>query len=182
MSVTPVKKPRTLEQAERLCVRWSALDAEIAAIEEARDVAIAAANAEVDQDLVPLLAQRAAITGKLEPWWRENSDLLTQGKRKSAELGGVVLQTREGRASVVLKRPEADVIAALKLSPSAAMYLRIKTELVKHSIALGLSNGGAECAELTAAGVALERSSDAFKIERTRQAGTPGKLGAKFQR
>ena len=111
MADAAIRAPRSLTEAQRLCEQYAQLDGEIAAIEEARDVAIAAANAEVDKDLIPLVARRAAIVEKLSPWWAVNAVTLTQGKRKSAELGGCVLKTQAGRASVQLRR-EADAIIA----------------------------------------------------------------------
>jgi hypothetical protein len=67
MADSAIRAPRSQTEAQRLCEQWAALDGEIAAMEEARDAAIAAANAEVDKDLLPLVARRTAIAAKLEP-------------------------------------------------------------------------------------------------------------------
>lgn len=175
MADAAIRAPRSLTEAQRLCEQFAQLDGEIAAIEEARDVAIAAANAEVDKDLLPLVARRDAIAAKLGPWWGENAHALTQGKRKSAELGGCVLGTREGRVSVVLARPEDEVVAAMQGENWAAYYLRTKVELSKAAVLLGLSNPGPDADRLTSLGLSIKRGPDAFRIERTKQAGTQGK-------
>lgn len=171
MSATsPVRAPRSLNEAQRLCERWAAIDGEIAAIEEARAVAIAAANAEVDKDLAPLVAQRAAIAGKLEPWWSENAKALTQGKRKSAELGGVVLGTRVSRARLAIAGELADVVQTLSGLRWAKPFLRQKIELDRVAV-LGAIDGkhGQALAEL---GVTAEQGAETFYMERTKQTGT----------
>ncbi len=171
-----VRAPRSLTEAQRLCEGFAAIDAEIAAIEEARDVAIAAANAQVDRDLAPLLTRREAIRAKLEPWWAENSGVLTQGMRKSAELGGCILKSASGRQSLVLAVPEAEVIAALQKRADGRLYLRSKVELVKAAVTAALGNDGPEAEMLAALGLRLERGPDVFSIQRTGQAGTQAKV------
>lgn len=176
MADAAIRAPRSLTEAQRLCERWSELDAEIAAIEAARDAAIAAANAQVDKDLLPLVDRRNAIAVKLEPWWKANAAELTKGKRKSAELGGVMLGTREGRVSVSLARPEEEIVAAMQGQNWAAYYLRTKVELSKAAVLFGLSNPGPDADQLTSLGLAIMRGPDVFRIERTKQAGTQGKV------
>ena len=174
MADSVVRAPRSLTEAQRLCERWSALDAEIAAIEEARDVAIAAANAEVDKDLAPLLAQRAAIAGKLEPWWGENAALLTQGKRKSAELGGVELGTRDAKSSLIIAGDEADLRDVLSGLRWAKPFLRVSVSLDKVALAKGLV--GKHSGALAQLGVSRSAPPPVFYIKRTGQAGTQAKV------
>lgn len=174
MAETAIRRPRSLAEAQRLCELFAEIDGQIAAIEEARDVAIAAANAEVDRDLAPLLAQRAAIAGKLEPWWGENAAALTQGKRKSAELGGCVLGTREGRSAIVIAGSEADLREVLSGLRWAKPFLRVSVSLDKVALAKGLE--GRHAPALAELGVRRSQPAPVFYIERTGQAGTPGKV------
>ena len=180
MADTAIRAPRSLTEAQRLCEQFAQLDGEIAAIEEAREVAIAAANAEVDKDLVPLVARRAAIVEKLGPWWKANAAELTKGKRKSAELGGVVLGTREGRARLAIAGNVADVVQLLSALRWAKPFLRQKIELDRVAVLRAID--GKHGQALAEMGVTAEQGEETFYIERTGQAGTPGKLEGKVQR
>ena len=173
-ATTAIRAPRSLAEAQRLCELFADLDGQIAAIEDARDAAIAAANAEVDKDLAPLLVQRAAIVGKLAPWWAVNAGQLTQGKRKSAELGGVVMASRSGRVSVHLRREADAIIADLRKTAWGKALLRTKVDIDRVAVATALA--GKRAADLEALGLALERGPDVFAIERTGQAGTQAKV------
>lgn len=181
MADSAIRAPRSRTEAVRLCEQWAALDGEIAAIEEARDAAIAAANAEVDKDLLPLVARRSAIAAKLEPWWKANGGALTDGKRKSAELGGAVLGTRTGSGKVTVAGPIDAVIATLRASRTLGrLFVRPKFELDKPEVRKGLE--GRHGPALRALGLGFEPGVETFYIERTGQAATPGKLGGKVQR
>jgi phage host-nuclease inhibitor protein Gam len=175
-----IRAPRSLTEAQRLCEQWAGLDGEIAAIEAARDAAIAAANAEVDKDLSPLVQRRAAIEAKLAPWWKDNAQLLTKGKRKSAELGGAMLGTRVGKGRVTVAGAVDAVVEALRKNRTLGrLFVRPKFELDKAKVTEGLKGKHADA--LKALGLGFEPGAETFYIERTGQAGTPGKLGAKVQ-
>lgn len=173
MADAAIRAPRSLAEAQRLCERFAEVDGRIAVMEQARDAAIAAANAEADQDLAPLVAQRAAIKGKLEPWWGENAALLTKGKRKSAELGGVILGTRAGRGKVTVAGAIDAVIESLRSTAWGRKFVRTRYELDKAKLAEGLA--GKARAALATEGIAYEAGAETFYIERTGQAATPGK-------
>jgi phage host-nuclease inhibitor protein Gam len=174
MADTAIRAPRSLTEAQRLCEQWAELDGEVAAIEEARDAAIAAANAEVDKDLTPLVKRRDAIVAKLEPWWKSNAAELTKGKRKSAELGGVVLGTRTGRAKLSIAGKVENVVAMLATLRWAKPFLRQKIELDRVAIMRALD--GKHAAALAEMGIAADAAEESFFIERTAQAGTQGKV------
>lgn len=172
---TPIRAPRSQTEAQRLCEQWALLDGEIAAIEEARDAAIAAANAQVDKDLSPLVQRREAIEKKLEPWWKANAQLLTKGKRKSAELGGAVLGTRTGKGRITVAGAADVVVEALRKNRTLGrLFVRPKFELDKAKITEGLK--GKHCEALKALGLGYEAGAETFYIERTGQAGTQGKV------
>lgn len=175
MADAAIRAPRSLTEAQRLCERWAELDGEIAAIEAARDAAIAAANAQVDKDLLPLVERRNAIAVKLGPWFMANRQQLLQGRCKSAELGGVVLGSRTGSGKVTVAGAIDAVIAKLRANRTfVRLYVRPKFELDKVEIRKGLE--GKHGPALTALGLGLEPGEDTFYIERTGQAGTQGKV------
>lgn len=175
MASGPIRAPRSLAEAQRLCELYAETDGEIAAIEEARDAAIAAANAEVDKDLSPLIARRDAIVAKLAPWWSENGGQLTKGKRKSAELGGVVLGTRTGKGRVTVAGAADAVIEKLRANRTLGrLFVRPKFELDKAEISKGLS--GKHGPALKALGLGFEPGAETFFMERTGQAGTRPKV------
>lgn len=174
MADTAIRAPRSLAEAQRLCEQWAALDSDIAAIEESRDVAIAAANAEVDKDLTPLVKRREAIAAKLEPWWKANAAELTNGKRKSAELGGAVLGTRTGRARLSIAGKVEDVVRLQSTLRWAKPFLRQKIELDRVAIMKALD--GKHAAALAEFGISADAGEETFFIERTAQAGTQGKV------
>lgn len=177
MTETPIRAPRSQNEAQRLCEQWAELDGQIAAIEEARDAAIAAANAEVDKDLSPLVARREAIEKKLEPWWKANAQLLTKGKRKSAELGGAVLGTRTGKGRVTVAGAVDVVVETLRKNRTLGrLFVRPKFELDKAKITEGLK--GKHAPALKELGLGFEPGAETFFIERTAQAGTQGKVSA----
>lgn len=174
MADAPIRKPRSLNEAQRLCEGFAAIDGQIAAIEEARDVVIASANAGADKELAPLLAQRAAIAEKLEPWWGENSALLTHGKRKSAELGGAVLGTRKGKGKVNIVGVVDSIIESLRSTAWGRKFVRTRFELDKAKLAEGLI--GKARTQLEAEGITYQPGAEVFFIERTGQAGTQAKV------
>lgn len=175
MADTAIRAPRSVTEAQRLCERWAELDGEIAAIEAARDVAIAAANAQVDKDLLPLVDRRNAIAAKLGLWFMANRQQLLKGKRKSAELGGAVLGTRTGSGKVTVAGAIDAVIEKLRANRTLGrLFVRPKFELDKPGIRKGLE--GKHGPALRALGLGFEPGEDTFYIERTGQAGTPGKV------
>ena len=98
--MTAIRQPRSTAAATDLCERWATIDGQIAEIEERRQADIAAINADADRAATDLIAQRDAITEKLEPWWAKARNDLTKGKRKSTEIGGCMVGTRIGKAKL----------------------------------------------------------------------------------
>jgi hypothetical protein len=174
MADAPIRAPRSLNEAQRLCEDFALVDAEIAAIEAMRDTTIMRANAAADTDAAPLVARREAIQGKLAKWWAENAAQLTDGKRKSAELGGVVLGTRTGRAKLSIAGKVEDVVALLTTLRWAKPFLRQKIEIDRVAIMKALD--GKHAAALAEMGIAAEAAAETFYIERTGQAGTQAKV------
>ncbi|MEM6907187.1 MAG: host-nuclease inhibitor Gam family protein [Pseudomonadota bacterium] len=169
-----IRKPRSVPEAQRLLERFAKCDAEIAAIEEARDVAISAANAQVDRDLAPLLKERTAIVVKLEPWWAEAAAGLTKGKRKTIELGGCIIGTREGKASLQVIGKAANLAQRLAELDWANDLVRTTVSLDKPAVMKALE--GEDKAALEALGLSRVAGEVTFFVKRTLQGGTQPKV------
>jgi hypothetical protein len=151
------------------------LDGRIAAMEEARDAAIAKANAVVDEDLAPLVKERAAIEEKLGPYFMANREQLLPPKRKSIELGGCVIGSRASTDRVQVTGDTKQVLSAMLKLPWAKKLLEVTWSINRAKVKAAIEGGRA--GELAAIGVALAEGEETFFIRRTRQSGTPGKAG-----
>lgn len=162
-----VRTPRSVKGAQALCERFAVIEGEIALIEGLRNACIASANAEADAGLEPLLAERAQIAEKLEPWWRAEGPSLVKGKRKSIELGGCLIGTRLGKSSLVVPDDLKAAMAGL-----GKAYLRVTTSLDRVAIGKALAQPGAKARALLDKGFALREAEEAFVLERIEQEGT----------
>lgn len=170
-----ITRPRSLADAERLASVYALVDYEIGEIEAERDAAIAALNGAADEDLVPLVAQAREIEAALAGWWERSGSELTGGTRKSIELGGCVIGTRKGKAKLVLTGTTADaIVAELRAVRWGKPFVREKFELDKAAAMKGLEGKHGDA--LRALGVGCDSGAETFFIERTRQAGTQGKV------
>lgn len=165
-----IRQPRSTEAATALCERFARLDGQIAEIEEERQANIAAVNADADRASTDLIAQRDAIAAKLEPWWAGAGEDLTKGKRKSIELGGCIVGTIDGRATLAVAGKEDET--ALKL-----LKLRWGKGLVTVKVALARAvllkaTEGKRAAELAEMGLTRKEGGTTFFVKRAEQGGT----------
>jgi len=174
-AATPIHKPRSLKQAQRLCELYTELAGKVAAIEEERDAAIAAANARADELLAPLLQERDQIAEKVEPWFLEAKDELLDGKRKSIELGGCELGTRKGKAKLGIAGNKDDAVEKLGSLRWAKPFLKTTVSLDVPAISKGLL--GKHGSKLHEEGFAIVAGIDVFYMKRTEQGGTLAKVG-----
>lgn len=166
----PIRQPRSLGAATELCERFALLDGQIAAIEERRQADIAAINADADRAAADLIAQRDAIAAKLEPWWDGAAAELTKGKRKSIELGGCQIGTRELRPTLQIAGDEKDVVAALSALRWAKPFLAVKVSLDRaHTLK---SIDGKYAATFAELGVTRREAVPVFYVKRAEQGGT----------
>ena len=93
--------PQTAEEAIGLLGRYAAIDATIEAARADAEAEIAAIRARVDAACAPLEVDLKAAFNRLKPWWAVEGDALTEGKRKSLELGGCVIGHRMTPPKVV---------------------------------------------------------------------------------
>lgn len=168
------RTPSSVKQATRLCELYAELDGQIAGIEADRNGSIAAINARADRALNDLIKQRDAIVEKLSPWWDEAAEDLTQGKRKSIELGGCQIGKREGKESLKVKGKPADIVSRLIKTRWGKNLVRISASLDKRAILKII--GGKRAAELQELGLTTEPGVETFFITRIEQEGTRAKV------
>lgn len=168
----PVRQPRSLTAATALAERYAVLDAQIAAIEAGRRDALAAVNARADTATVDLIDQRDRIEEKIEPWFMAAKAELTEGKRKSIELGGCMLGTRTGKATLVVAGKQEDVAAVMSGLRWAKPFLRVKTSI--DAVATLKATDGKKADALAKLGISKRDGEESFYIQRVEQSGTIG--------
>lgn len=157
--------PAAIEAAER----YSALSAELALVEHNRSAAIAATNAVADVLAAPLIAELAQLRDQIEPWFRRNANLLTAGKRRSAELGGCMLGLRAGRTSLTIAGDAAALAKVLQAKTWGKDLVRTDPSIDKAAVLKAL--GGRLAAKLKALGFSLSTPVDTFFLDRVDQPG-----------
>jgi predicted DNA-binding protein (UPF0251 family) len=155
-------RPRTTAEAQVLLADYAANAAAIDAIETLRNSEISAANAKADEAAVPLRIKRDAMRDALEAWWAKAGAALTQGKRRSIELGGCELGLQAGRSTLVVQ-DEAAVVAALKDQLWAAYLINVKVTLDKRAALKALD--GPHSIQLKSLGLAKQAGEDAFFVK-----------------
>jgi phage host-nuclease inhibitor protein Gam len=165
-----LRQPRTVEQATALCEKLAELEGQIAEIEAGRQESIAAINARADTAANDLIAQRDAIAGKLEPWWKKAGQALLDGKRKSIELGGCIIGTGATRKSLQIPTDEATTIEGMRKLRWAAPFLRQKWSIDRAATLKALD--GKHRDKLTALGFGKAGGEDRFFVKRAEQEGT----------
>ena len=117
--------------------RYAALSAQIEARAGRVTAAIAQMKAEADGLDAPLIEEQQAIFLAIKPWWAVAGSSVTDGDRKTAELGGCLLGHRIGNPT--LKHPVPAEKAVNLLSERGWKgLLRIKLELDKPAIIAAL--------------------------------------------
>ena len=176
-STLPIRTPRSTRAATELCERFAGLSGAIEAIEAARNAEIAAINARYDPALIPMVAERDLIAERLEPWWATAAAELTQGKRKSIELGGCLVGTRTARTALAVAGEEVDVIDLLSALRWAKPFLRTKISLDRTAILKAID--GPRSAVFAELGLSARAGEDVFFVTRAEQGGTvTGAAGA----
>lgn len=170
-----LRTPRTLEQATALAARFAALDTRLAEIEGERTSQIGQINAACDIEAGPITEQLAAIAQAMAPWWARHGITLTQGKRKSAELGGCMIGARSQRARLAHGFDSEELaVAALMGSPYRKATIVVKYSIDRAATLKLLDGKSATAKGLSALGFRVERPEEAFFISRVEQSGTIG--------
>lgn len=167
-------RPRTTIAATQLLERYADLTLRIDLVEADRSDAIATANQRADTAAMPMLEEMAAMRAALEPWWAKNRDTLVVGK-KSAELGGCMIGTRQSKAKLTHSlESESKAVEALLASRYAKHTTRVSYSLDRSSTLKLLQIGGKTAASIAKLGFSIEPGTDKFFIERVQQDCTIG--------
>lgn len=175
--MTATVTARRTAAGQALLERFAEVDSSIALIEAIRHEAVARANRDADEAAAVLLGERAAIVGKLETWWSKAAAALTQGARKSVELGGCMIGSRAGRESLTVTGDEKAIVEALGKLQWAQPLLNVKVSLDRRMALKSL--GGEYAKQLTKLGLGKAEGTETFFVERVKQAGTLDSSGAK---
>ncbi len=171
-----IRAPRSLKQATELLEQFAGLQGDIDEIEANRAACIADVNARCDTAANELLKRREAIREKLQPWWAANAAELTQGKRKSIELGGCIIGTRSGKESLGVAGDEKAIAKTLLKRAWAKGLVRVTVSLDKAAILKAI--GGAHKRQLAKLGLGRKPGEEACVLERAGQQGTLSGAGA----
>ena len=166
-----IRQPRSTAQAQELAERFAALEGELEIIEAARSDAIAAANAQADTASSALLEERQRIRAVMEPWWAKARPGLTDGKRKSIELGGCMIGSRSGSRSLKVADENA-AVAKLREKDWGKDLVRTRHSLDRRAIMSAMA--GEHKAKLRRLGFTIDDGSESFILERVAQSGTLG--------
>ena len=168
----PIREPRTVDQATDLAKEFADLDRQVAEIEADRTASIADVNSRCDRASNELIRRREAAAGKLQAWWTKAGPKLTEGKRKSIELGGCMIGSRAGAVSLGTPENEKAVLAQMLKLRWAKNLLRVAVGFDKKAILKVLE--GKRSAELAELGFKKNEAPDTFVLERVEQGGTLG--------
>lgn len=165
--MTKIRVPKSLEQATELLKRVALVDQDIAIVEAIRQSTVSIANTTADEALVPKLAERAALEAALAPWWTSAAPGLTEGKRKSIELGGCKVGTRLATEKVEFAGgDDKAALAAVTGSALRAAVTDIRRVLNKKAIAAKLKGKTKARDALLALGFSLAGGEDVFFVTR----------------
>jgi phage host-nuclease inhibitor protein Gam len=162
--MSAIRLPRSTASAIGLLELFAHHDAEIAAVEAQRSASLARINAEADAEIAPLVEKREAVRAKLAEWWPGAEAELTEGKRKSIELGGCKIGTRKGRTSLSVAGEEDDALTLLKTLRWAKDLVRVKYSIDRAATLKALD--GKHAAALAELGLSKAEGEDAFFVER----------------
>jgi len=164
------RTPRTVAQATELLGRYAERSAALAGIEAARNLELGRINAAADAEAGPLIAELDGLQASLQPWWATAGQALAPKGRKSMELGGCMIGSRKGKASLTIVGPEEDVVSVLSGLRWAKPLLRVKTSF-NRSVVMSSLDGKHKLA-LAELGITRTEGDDQFFIEAVEQAGT----------
>lgn len=130
---------QSTEEAIALLARYAEVDAILERSKSSLEEQIAALRAQRDRFDEAYKAQLKAIFNQLKPWWAVAHQELTEGKRKSIELGGCQIGHRTTTPALKLEGiTEAEAIEDLELLGFEAWAIRTKKELDKPALIAAL--------------------------------------------
>jgi phage host-nuclease inhibitor protein Gam len=130
---------QSTEEAIALLARFAEVDAILERSKNSLEEQIAALRAQRDRFDEAYKAQLKAIFNQLKPWWAVAHQELTEGKRKSVELGGCLIGHRTSTPALKLEGiTEAEAIEDLELLGFEPWAIRTKKELDKPALIAAL--------------------------------------------
>lgn len=156
------RAPQSTEAATTLLERYSTVSTQIGLVELARDETVAKAKLAADVELLPLVAELKELHKQLKPWWEASFETLTDGRRKSIELGGCNVGYRMTPPKVVFTGGGEDAMVEALQSAELAMFVRVKAAPDKPTILRALEGDYDESAPLTALGFAAQQREEFF--------------------
>lgn len=141
-----LRAPATTEQATELLAQLATVVGTITAHDSQRETAKQQIDAAADACIVPLAAERDDLFKRLQPWYEANREKLTDGKRKSIELGGCTIGHRITPPKLAFEHgKDADGVEALLHFGRTQGVLKVSApSLVKAAILAELASGPAD--------------------------------------
>ncbi|MFN7400332.1 MAG: host-nuclease inhibitor Gam family protein [Sandaracinobacter sp.] len=135
---------QSTEEAIALLARFAEVDAILERSKNSLEEQIAALRAQRDRFDEAYKVQLKAIFNQLKPWWAVAGQDLTEGKRKSIELGGCQIGHRTSTPALKLEGiTEAQVLEDLETLGFEGWAIRTKKELDKPALIAALRKLGA---------------------------------------
>ncbi len=138
-----VDAPQTMAEAIALADRYVALEQAAARAQAFLDKQIADAKSTHAITMETIEPQLQTAFAGLRAWWATNADELTKGKRRSIELGPIVLGERTGMPKLKLPKGMKAEAALAWLKGlrwgGRVRYIRVKEEIDKAAIIAALN-------------------------------------------
>ena len=128
----------TLQEAIAGLADFSRLSAEIAAVDADLQVKMSVLLKDADERKARRQAELDVLFARLKPWWETAGATVTQGKRRSAELGGCEIGVRLSPPKLAFDGKEADAIVRL-FKARLRQFVRVKLSINKDALRDALS-------------------------------------------
>lgn len=162
--------PKSQAAATKLLEEFADLQGRVALLEEDRSKAIAAANQRADTSAEPMLKRMNAISTQIESWWPSAATAIAGGK-KSVQLGGCIIGTRQSRPKLSHGFENDDKAIAAIPSRLFKQCTKIRYSLDRTATLKLLQLGGKAGQALGGVGFKIEQT-EQFFLERVQQAAT----------
>ena len=170
--MTKLRADAPIDKGTVVLERYSLLAGQLATIEEDRVATLASANAVADGIAAPIVTEMRLLEEQLKPWWIRIADKVTGGKRKSAELGGCMIGTKDRAASLAIVGDETAIVEQLKGQRWAKDYLRTTVSIDKAAVLKAITAPNAHAQKLTDVGFSKTSPEATFILKRVGQGGT----------
>jgi phage host-nuclease inhibitor protein Gam len=160
--------PTNIEEATGLLGKYAGIVTEAEQLRADADAAIAAIEAARDQALAPIEEEAKAIFLQLRAWWAVAGDTLTEGKRKSVELAGCLVGERTTPKKVIIGKMKVGEAIGNLVAAGLGQLVRWKGALDKPEILKALADDELQ-PKLAGLGFSAKQT-DEFFIDRAAKA------------